>query len=148
MEEIIKVFGVNWKLLVIQVVNFGILLLVLHRFLYRPLLSLMEKRQQKIARGLSDAEEAEAKLKKIEEERAETMKNSFIEGERVVKEAKQRARSEERIIIEEAEDRSARIVAEAEKSAEDEKTKILTETREEIARMAILGAERILRGRN
>ena len=148
MDEIIKVFGVNWKLLVVQIANFGILLLVLYRFLYRPLLRFIEGRREKIVRGLTDAAEAATQLKEIESERTNITRNSLVEGERIVREAKQRARSEEKTILEEARGRSVRIVAEAEKSAGDEKTKIVREAKEEIARMAVLGAEKILQKRD
>ena len=52
MDEIIRVFGINWKLLAIQAVNFGLLLILLHRFLYKPLLKVIEERQMHIKKEL------------------------------------------------------------------------------------------------
>ena len=69
MDEILEVFGINWKLLLIQSVNFGILLLVLWRFLYRPLVKIMGERQSVIAKGVQNARDAEERLKSIEEEK-------------------------------------------------------------------------------
>ena len=58
MEDILKVFGVNWKLLGIQMVNFGILMYFLHRFLYKPVFAMLDKRQATLAKGLKDAADA------------------------------------------------------------------------------------------
>ena len=50
----------DWFTFVAQLVNFGLLLLLLRLFLYRPVLNLMEERQQRLARAWDDAREAEA----------------------------------------------------------------------------------------
>jgi len=71
MEEIAKVFGLDWKLLIIQAVNFGVLLLVLWYFLYKPVLKMLDERRGKIQKGVEDAENAEIRLTEIEGERAD-----------------------------------------------------------------------------
>lgn len=147
MDEILTVFGVNWKLLVIQMVNFGVLLLVLWRFLYQPLLRALENRRVKIAQGLEDAEKAEMKLKQIEEEKEGNIRQSLIEGEDIVKKAKHKAQAQEKTKVQEAHEHSSKIIAEAQKTAQDEKEKILAETQKEIAKTAILAAEKILESR-
>ena len=62
MSEIIGVFGINGKLLVIQVFNFGILVLILWHFLYKPVVAMLEKREKVIAGGVRDAETAKKNL--------------------------------------------------------------------------------------
>ena len=46
MQELFSAFGVNWKLLIAQAVNFGIVLVALRYFLYTPVLEMLEKRRQ------------------------------------------------------------------------------------------------------
>ena len=145
MEQIITVFGVNWKLLVIQIVNFGVLLLVLYRFLYGPLLRLIEERREKVAQGLQDAANAEAKLKEIEGERSAIIKKSLTEAEAAVITARKRGEAQEKSIIQNANERGAKVITEARAAAEGEKEKTLRAAEAEIARMAVLGAEKILR---
>ena len=60
--------GIDWKLLLAQVVNFGILLFILKRYAYQPMLQLMDERAARIEKGLKDAEAAEQKLRSVEEE--------------------------------------------------------------------------------
>jgi N utilization substance protein A len=52
MEQLFTTFGVNWKLLVIQAVNFTVLLTALSYFLYRPLMKVLDDRKATIAKEL------------------------------------------------------------------------------------------------
>ena len=56
MEEIIKTFHIDWKLLIAQAVNFAIVVFALYKFAYKPLLKTMNERTAKIEQGLKDAE--------------------------------------------------------------------------------------------
>jgi F0F1-type ATP synthase membrane subunit b/b' len=61
MEEIIHAFGIDQRLIIIQIVNFAILAGALGYFLYTPVLRLLREREEKIAQGLKDAEEDSAR---------------------------------------------------------------------------------------
>ncbi len=67
--------GVDWVTVAAQVVNFLILLFLLHRFLYRPILDVMSRREQEIADRLQEAgrerESAENERRQLEDERRE-----------------------------------------------------------------------------
>ncbi|HEY5383337.1 MAG TPA: F0F1 ATP synthase subunit B, partial [Candidatus Paceibacterota bacterium] len=67
MGQVFAAFGIDWRLLLIDSINFGLLLLALWYFLYAPLTKMLEVRRQKVAGGVLDAEAAEAKLREIEE---------------------------------------------------------------------------------
>jgi len=56
MSELFSAFGVNWKLLLIQAVNFGLLLAALTYFLYKPILKIIDERREKVAEGVRTAE--------------------------------------------------------------------------------------------
>ena len=58
MEQLIEAFGIDVRLIIIQVFNFGILMAVLTYFLYKPVLKMLNEREAKIAQGIKDAEEA------------------------------------------------------------------------------------------
>lgn len=139
-------FGVNWKLLIIQGVNFGLLLLVLYRFLYKPLFSLLEKRQRLIAKGLEDARRVAEEMDKVAKEKVALLASAREEGGKLVEQLRKEAVREEKKIVQEAQQRSAALLLEARAKAKDEREHILRESEKEIARMAILGAEKILRG--
>lgn len=85
--EVIKQFGVQPILLAAQVVNFLILLFLLRRFMYKPLLSIMEKRKLRIAEGLKNADEVDKRLQAIEEERIAQLKKAAEEAKGIILDA-------------------------------------------------------------
>ena len=140
-------FGVNWKLLLIQGVNFGLLLVLLYRYLYKPLFALIEKRQRVIEKGLSDAASAKLEKEKVEEERDGILQASREEGGKIVDTLRKQALEQERQMMHAAEEKSHAHLAEAIAKAKDEREHILRETEKDITRMAILSAEKILQGK-
>ncbi len=145
MEEIVKVFGIKWELVLIQAVNFGLLLLILWWFLYRPLVSIISKRQQVIEQGVANAKKAESRVKEIEEEKDSIILNATTEGGLIIDKAKESASVKESEIISEANDKSSRILESANAKSEEIKKRALEESKGEITRMAVLAAEKILR---
>lgn len=145
MEEIVKVFGLNWKLLIIQAVNFGVLLLVLGYFLYRPIVRIVDRRRAAIEEGVRDAEKARERVREVEEERAEILKRATHSAEETLATAKQRAQEEAAHIVEDADARAESIVSDAQRRAEEARERAMRESREEIGKAAILAAEKILR---
>lgn len=145
MSEILSTFGVDWRLIFIQAVNFGLLLLILWYFLYHPVLRMIEKRQGKIEQGVKDAEEAEVRLSKVDEQKEEIIKDATVRAGILVEEAKHHGDEKGEEILRDAAGKSERIVDDARKRAQEIKKQAFEESKEEIARLAVLGAERILR---
>lgn len=58
MSELLHALGIDWKLLIAQVVNFAILAFVLARFAYKPLMRSLSERRGRIERGEAAAKEA------------------------------------------------------------------------------------------
>ena len=69
--QIFKDFGVNPVLLAAQIVNFLIILFVLKRFMYKPVIAMLKKREDEIKKGLSDSEKNQKQLiETVEKEKA------------------------------------------------------------------------------
>jgi F-type H+-transporting ATPase subunit b len=113
MNEFIATFHIDWRLMIAQIVNFGLVFLVLYILAAKPLKKLMEDRTTEITTGLANAEEAKgallsAGLKKkeiIHEARGEAkeiLTKSEIDGKQIVKEAKDRAIIEKEEILKQA----------------------------------------------
>ncbi len=143
--EALLAFGVNWKLLVIQTVNFSLLLLILYRYLYKPLFAILEERQKKIFQGLTDAKAATEERAEIEHEKDGILRSAREDGGKIVENLRKQGIEEERRMLREAQEKSASLLADSRKRAEEEKAYILRESEKEVAKMAILAAERILR---
>jgi len=145
MQEIVGVFGIDWRLLIIQMINFGILLLVLWYFLYRPLVRMIYRRQEKIKQGVLDAERIEKEFIEVEDKRKEILSAATHEADTIVKAGKQRGEREQHDIIASAREVSEKMISDAELEGKEVKDKILSESKEEIARLSVLAAERLLK---
>jgi F-type H+-transporting ATPase subunit b len=145
MDQIIAVFGINWKLLLIQGINFAVVLFVLHRYLYRPVLKMLADRQEKIAKGVKDAEEANAALGTARGEARVLVEAAEREARDTELMAKKSAEDTAARILSEADQKKAREVENLKREAEEMKRKAIAESQNEIAKLAILAAEKILK---
>lgn len=145
MSELFEVFGVNWKLLLVQVFNFGLLLIILWHFLYKPVLRIIDERRAKIAEGVKTAEEAEKKLAASEVEGKGIVSSASREAEKVIASACERAEEKENELLRDAEARADAVLLDASQRAEETKRQALKQSERDIARAAMLAAEKILR---
>ncbi|HSX57674.1 MAG TPA: F0F1 ATP synthase subunit B [Candidatus Saccharimonadales bacterium] len=90
--EIFKEFGVNWILLLAQIVNFTILLLLLKRFLYKPILKVLDERKAKVAQSLKDAEAIEKRMQDLTIEQQKILDQAKEEANKLIAEAKAEAK--------------------------------------------------------
>jgi len=145
MEQLFEAFGIDWKLLLAQAVNFGVLFVALTYFLYKPVLKTLDERKQKVAKGVTDAEAAEKMLAEADTVVTQKLQGAEGEAESIVASARDAATSERTRILKEAEARAASVASDAEARAEELRAKTLRESEKEIARLAILAAEKTLR---
>ncbi len=145
MDELVRQLGVEWKLLLAQIVNFVILFLVLKKFLYKPLINLMNKRREKIIDGLEKAEKGEEEFKKIQEIREKELAKIQKEAETIIVKAKEIGDEKQQEILKEAEGKTRKIIDEAKGRIEIEKEKMLKEVRQDIANLVVNATEKVLK---
>ena len=68
MQDFINTFHIDWKLMIAQLFNFGIVFLAFYLLAAKPLRKLMQEREEKITKGISDAKESSELLQKASEE--------------------------------------------------------------------------------
>ncbi len=145
MVDLLASFGIDWRLLIIQTVNFGVLLIALTYFLYKPVLKVLEERRSKIEQGVRDASEAKISLNKADKEAGEIVGQASSKAEEIILNAKDAAVEKGKGIVAEAEARSEAIAADAQARADEAAKRALDGSNEQIARTAILAAERLLK---
>ena len=144
MEEIVHAFGIDWRLIVIQMFNFALLLAALWYFLYTPVLKMLEEREKKLAQGVVDAENAARARKEADSEKSAVLKGARTEAEGIVASAKSHAEEKGVGIVHEAEAKAERMLEDARLRAEEERAQARKASEAEIAQAAILAAEAIL----
>ena len=145
MEQLIGVFGLDWKLFLAQVVNFAVLLGVLSYFLYRPVMKALTDRAERIAQGLKDAEAAHQEREAVGAERAGIIKEAHHQAETIAARAEVDGKNERAAILKAAQERAAQVLKDAELAAAETERAALRASEAEIARSAILAAEKILK---
>ena len=145
MQALFAAFGLNGSLILAQAVNFGIVLIALTYFLYKPINKVLDARQKKVAKGIEDANNAAEKLATADGIASAKLTTAETEAEGIMLSARDAAKSEKNRILKEAEDRAAHVAADADARAKEASAKMLRESEKEVARLAVLAAEKILR---
>jgi F-type H+-transporting ATPase subunit b len=131
--------------LIVQVVNFLILLVVLYRFVYRPLLGTLETRSSAIKQQLAEAqaarEAAQRQLAEFEAKLAASQAEAQALRDRALREA---AELRERLTAE-ARQEAGRLVASAKAEIEQDVRRARADLRREVATLAVAIAERLIR---
>ncbi|MCF7815970.1 MAG: F0F1 ATP synthase subunit B [Candidatus Pacebacteria bacterium] len=144
MQEIIHAFGIDWRLIVIQIFNFGLLAGVLWYFLYTPILKILAEREEKIKKGVLDAEAAAVTLNLADEEKNKILTVAHGEATSIVQRASEHAEQKGVSIVAEAHTKAEKLASDARAKAEEIKAQAHKESESEIAQVAILAAEKIL----
>ncbi len=141
--DFLKDFGVQPVLLAAQVVNFLILLFILKRFLYGPLLKVLATRRQKIEESLKNAQEIEKRLLEITKKEEAVLSKAFLEGEKLIAEASMQSTQ----IVEEAKGEAEEIILLADEEAKGiiniERAKLASEFRGNLVNMVGLVVQKI-----
>jgi F-type H+-transporting ATPase subunit b len=140
-----ETLGLNWPSFLWHLVNFGILFFVLWRFLFPPVLKMLDERQERIRESMERAEAlreestraAEAVKAQLDEARREgqnIINNANQIAERIRSERQQQAQAEYEAILKRAQEDAAR-----------EREQAFAELRQQVADLAVSAAERIIR---
>ncbi|MCE9562813.1 MAG: F0F1 ATP synthase subunit B [Planctomycetes bacterium] len=137
-EQIAKTFGVDWPHLIAQIISFGIVSVLLHRFAYRPVLAMLEERRQKIAEGLTNADKIKAELARTEAKHQEMLTLANAQGAKLIEDARTAAA---RILQQETEKAIAtaeQIIQKAREATIRERDRMLAELKRDVGRLIVL----------
>jgi len=144
MDQILGIFGIEWKILLVNFFNFTVLLIVLTYLLYKPVIKLLDERRAKVEKTIKDAKEAEEKLSQIKETEKKVISEAQRKAQDTIDSAQAEAKKEHEEIVREAQAKALTTVAMAKRQAEEEKANILKEAKEQIAKEAVLAAKKII----
>lgn len=144
MSALLTTFGIDWHLLAFQTINFVVLAVALTWLLYKPVMKMVKERARVVTKGVEDAEEAAEKLSAADSTAHERVESAEKEAEEIVKRGRSLGLAEKGALIKEAEARVAQVEKDAEARAAEEAARILRQSENEIARLAILAAEKVM----
>lgn len=124
--------------------NLGIVFLVLYLFALKPLKKIMSDREEKISKGIADANANDELLQKTEREYAEMINRANAEVVKLVKQGRREAEIKKAEIVEQAQKEVEALMQAGKKNLEMEKAKIIEEARKEIVSLVVKATEKVL----
>ena len=144
MESIISTFHIDWKIIIAQAVNFGVVFVVLYIYALKPLSKLMADRAEKISKGINDAKTNESLLKDTSVKYEEALASARVEANKIFQESKKEAESKKTLMLEDAKVEVAKIIENGKKTLEAEKVKMVADAKKEIVSLVMLTTEKLL----
>lgn len=144
MDALIGTFHIDWKSMVAQAINFGIVFFLLYRFALRPLMKVLDERNQKIDTGLNDAE----KYRLLLEETKSTYENELArarqESQNLMVEMKESVDLKKQELMKKTEEEVELFLLEGRKSLQFEKEKIIKDAENSIVDLVKKSLEKVL----
>jgi F-type H+-transporting ATPase subunit b len=100
MDKLIEALGLDVKILIAQIINFVLLLAILYKIGYKPIMRFVEQRTGKIEKGLKDAEEAAEALRSAQAKQALMMSKAQEDASKLLADAKEQATTQANAILE------------------------------------------------
>lgn len=133
------------KSLIIQMVNFLLLLFLLTKLLYRPFVAKMEERSQAIKKSLEEAQAARAEAQRQRDEHAAKIQAAYAEAQAIRSSALTEAAEEQRRLVEAARGEASRLVESARAEMATDLRRARQELRQEVADLSVSVAEKLVR---
>ena len=144
MEGFQSFIGVDFWTALFPLLNFLAVLLVGKKFLWGPVMKMIQDRQKEIDDMYSDADNARVSAKAMEDEYKQKLSAAMETGERIVKDATARGQAKEEEILRQANAEASRMLSKAEADIAMEKKKAINDAKDEISGMAMAIAEKVV----
>lgn len=130
--------------LVASILNFFILVWLMKRVLYKPVLKLLEERKQTIAEKLQEAEKKNQEAAEKKEEYQHLLAESKDEAREILKRAAQSGEALKQEIVAKAQVRAQEIIDQAQAQAQEEQTKMWHQLQGQVGRLSLELARKIV----
>ncbi len=142
--DILASLGINPIAVIWHTVNFLLLLLILQRFLYKPILRMLDERSNRIRENLTHAEQVRGETERLKREAEEILSNTFKEAQDILA---RRQREAEQILAEArqvAREEAQLLLTQAQAEIAQDRDKAFAELRGQIADLVVLAAAKVI----
>ena len=144
MNEFLNTFHIDWKLMIAQLINFGIVFLAFYFLAAKPLRKLMQDRGEAISKGLDDAKTNAEVLDKTSKEYEEVLAKARKEANKIFQDGKKEAEDKKNKMLEQAKAEVAGIIENGKKTLQSEKIKMVEDAKKEIVSIAMIATEKLI----
>jgi F-type H+-transporting ATPase subunit b len=143
MGETLQTLGIDLPKLIAQTINFAIVMFVLWKWAYKPVLNMLELRREKIAESMTNADQVKQELASARTKSQEILNEAGTQGNKLIEEARTSAA---RILEQETQKAIATandIIAKARQANDAELARMKTELRREVGRLVVSTTARV-----
>ena len=141
----IGVLGINLKIFIAQLFNFTVVLLVLWKWVYTPLVRLLDERSEKIEKSMEHAAEIEKRMQAIEADHDRIISEAKSESAHMLEQARTDAEKRKKELLEATKLEVQKIVTQGKEQLQAEKVNMLRDAKTEIVDLAIAAATNVLK---
>jgi F-type H+-transporting ATPase subunit b len=143
--QVLETLGINLQGFLWHTVNFLVLLFLLSRILYKPIVKILDDRAERVRESMERAEQIRAQSERDEQERLARTDEARRQVQAMLTQATTMAEQVKAEARQAAQEEARRIVERAQAEATAERNQAMSELRQEVAELSILAAERVIR---
>ncbi len=136
-QEIAKTFGVDWPQLIAQIISFGIVCFLLHKFAYRRVLDMLDERRKEITEGLANAERIKEELARASARHQEILKEADQKAVTLINEARAAAAKVQDLETKKAFAAAERVLAKAREAAAQDHARMFAELKRQLVHIVV-----------
>ena len=136
--------GINFPLLIAQIVNVVLLVVILRSLLFKPIINMLNERTKRIQEGLGDSDKIKDQLASIKRDYDAEIVKARQEAAGIVSLAQERARAQEQEIVAQARIEAERIKNDAREQAVREREQMVSDLKDQIAGLVTTTATKVL----
>ena len=136
--------GIEPSLLLAQIINFAIIVVVLSKLLYKPILSMLEKRKREIEEGLHLTEKLRLEEEKIQDKKGKVLEEARKEAVGIIDEARKQGGEEAAEIVAAARHEAELVLAKGKSDVGQLRVSMEKEVRQTAIELAVLMSKRLL----
>ena len=137
-------FGAYAATAVVAILTFLVSFLIIKKVIFKPMIKLLNDRQDLIKSKVEEAEKADEVIKSKEEESRQIIEEARAEATRIVNDAKENAESQSRVIISKANEEASSILLKADDEVKKIKKTALEEVKDEVTDLAVEVSEKVI----
>ena len=144
MEEVLQILNPMTSTIFWSIVVFVILVVVLWKFVLKPVNNMISKRQEEIREKIDDADRKSLDANKYLEEQKKSIDKSRIEAKKIIDEGKEAARKIKEEIESQASEKSKLMVEDALTEIRSEKDRSINEVKDEMVDIALSASQKMI----
>ncbi len=140
-----SLLDVNPGLIIWTILTFLILLIILKKVAWKPILTALDNREKGIEDSLNRAEQAKKDAQKILEENQATLSKAEEESKKIIDQSRVYADNLKEQMLKESKDQQQKIIEDASAEIERKKNAAFEELKNQIAEISVNAAEKIMK---